>query len=180
MTTRSMAIMAAFILASLMGFHAAMSADRPIRIAFVDTGNTGRSITAEALALAAIAKEHRNVQVISRAVDLNPYNIRPEENFVILLRPRGIDTSAHIAAPFGPQDAKFSDIILTMTSKHKAWVVANFPETKDKVFTLSDYATGTEDDVLDAFGKPMAFYETVLTQLDSLVGKAIEKAAGKP
>jgi protein-tyrosine phosphatase len=157
-----------------------MPADRPTRIAFVDSGNTGRSVTAEALAAAVIGKEHANAQVISRAVDLNPYNIHPEENFVILLHGRGIDSSQHVAAQFGTQDAKFSDVILTMTGAHKAWIIAHFPEARDKVFTLGEYSSGEQQDVQDAFGKPMDFYETVLAQLDQFVGAAVAKAVAKP
>jgi len=171
---------AALALTALIGAPAAMSADRPTRIAFVDTGNTGRSVTSEALAAAVIAKAHLNAQVISRAVDLNPYNIHPEENFIILLRERGIDTSGHIAAQFGEQDAKYSDVILTMTDKHKDYIVSHFPQAQAKVFTLAEYATGTHEEVLDAFGKPMDFYKTVLAQLDQLVGAAVTKAATKP
>ncbi len=157
-----------------------MAADPPTRIAFVDTGNTGRSVAAEALAEVVIAKEHLNAQVISRAVDLNPYNIHPEANFVTLLHGRGIDIVGHVAAAFGPQDAKFSDLVLTMTDAHKAWVADHFPGTAGRVFTLGEYATGTPRDVLDAFGKPMDFYQTVLAQLDGLVGAAVAKATTKP
>ncbi len=166
------------ILSSLLGGQA-MSAERPTRLAFVDTGNTGRSVTAEALAVAIAAKEGLAVQVISRAVALNPYNIHPEENFVTLLAERGIDVKSHVAAGFGAPEAKFSDVILTMTAAHRDFILTNFPETKGHVFTLSEYATGTNSEVLDAFGKPMDFYKTVLAQLDGLIGAAVRKAAAE-
>lgn len=172
------AAVVATILSTLLGGQA-MSADRPTRLAFVDTGNTGRSVTAEALAVAIAEKEHLPVQVISRAVTLNPYNIHPEENFVTLLAERGIDVKGHVAAAFGAPEAKFSDVILTMTEAHKTFILTNFPETKDHVFTLSEYATGANSEVLDAFGKPMDFYKTVLTQLDGLIGAAVRKAAAQ-
>jgi protein-tyrosine phosphatase len=174
------ACLGGLLFAALIGISASMAADRPTRIAFVDTGNTGRSVTAEALAAADIAKGQLDAQVISRAVDLNPYNIHPEANFVTLLEQRGIAIGGHVAAQFGPQDAKFSDLILTMTDAHKSWITDRFPETRAKVFTLGEYATGTQTDVLDAFGKPMAFYRTVLAQLDDLVGAAVMKATTKP
>ncbi len=177
MTTRRNVLIAAPILAALTGIRTAMAATHPVRIAFVDTGNTGRSVVAEALAATIIAKNHLNAQVISRAVNWNPYNTRPEDNFVTLFRPRGIDLTHHVAAQFGAQEAKFSDVILTMTEAHKAWVIAQFPDTKDKVFTLAEYATGTPGEVLDAFGQPMDFYKKVLAQLDTLVGAAVLKAA---
>ena len=154
----------------------APAAERPVRVAFVDTGNTGRSVTSEALAMAAIARDGLNAQVISRAVNLNPYNIRPEENFVTLLAQRGIDIRASRATQFGPQDAAFSDLILTMTEAHKAWVAERYPAAKDKVKTLTDYVTGTHTDIADAFGKPMDFYVAILAQLDPLVVAAVEKA----
>jgi protein-tyrosine phosphatase len=45
------------------------------------------------------------------------------------------------------------------------------------VFTLAEYATGTNGDIADAFGKPVEFYQTVLDQLQPLVDAAITKAA---
>jgi protein-tyrosine phosphatase len=161
----------------LMGGFPSVHAERPVRLAFVDTGNTGRSITAEALAHGIIAKQELGVQVISRAVNFNPYNTKPETNFVSLLILRGIDISDHVAAQFDAQDAKFSDVILTMTKTHKDWVLQHFPETKGKVFTLTEYAGNPDDEVKDAFGKPLDFYQTVLAQLDPLVVDAVKKAA---
>ena len=63
-----------------------------------------------------------------------------------------------------------------MTESHKAWVVDHVPAAKDKVRTLAEYATGTPAEVLDAYGKPMAFYREVLAQLDPLVTAAMAKA----
>jgi protein-tyrosine phosphatase len=177
MTTRRIILTAAPILAALTGIRTAMAAAHPVRIAFVDTGNTGRSVAAETLAAAVIGKNHLNAQVISRAVNWNPYNTHPEDNFVTLFRQRGIDVSRHVAAQFGAQEAKFSDVILTMTEAHKTWVIGQFPDAKEKVFTLAEYATGKPGEILDAFGQPMDFYKKVLAQLDSLVGPAVMKAA---
>jgi protein-tyrosine phosphatase len=67
-----------------------------------------------------------------------------------------------------------------MTEAHKAWIVSHFPEAKDKVFTIGEYATGAPTEVLDAYGKPLDFYKTVLAQLDQLVDAAVTKATGKP
>ena len=153
-----------------------MSAEPPVRIAFVDTGNTGRSITSEALALAHAAKTGATIAVISRAVDFNPFNIKPEQNFASLLLARGIDITAHRAQALTAQDAKFADLILTMTRVHKDCVIAEFPAAKDKVKTLADYVSGAHTDIADAFGKPMDFSVAILAQLDPLVVAAVEKA----
>ncbi|MBJ7400923.1 hypothetical protein [Mycolicibacterium sp.] len=153
------------------------AAGQPVRVAFVDTGNTGRSVAAEALARNLIATTGAPVSVISRAVNLNPYNTAPEPNFVTLLGQRGVTVGHHTAVQLTQRDVSFSDLILTMTGAHKAWVLTNFPDSAGKVFTLAEYATGTDQDIADAFGQPIEFYQTVLDQLQPLVAAAITKAA---
>ena len=167
------------LLLSLGLSFAVAAADTPVRILFVDTGNTGRSVTAEALANADIAKQHLNIRVISRAVDMNPFEIHPEANVTTLMKQRGIDVSAHLAAQIDAQDVKYAAIILTMTAKHKARVLELFPTAQGRVFTLSEYATGTDTEVADAFGKPMDVYVAMVKQVDGYVDLALKKAVAK-
>jgi len=152
------------------------AAGQPVRVAFVDTGNTGRSVAAEALARNLIAATGAPVSVISRAVNLNPYNTEAEPNFVTLLGQRGVTVGEHAAVQLSQRDVSFSDLILTMTGAHKTWVLTNFPDSAGKVFTLAEYATGTDQDIADALGQPIEFYQTVLDQLQPLVDAAIIKA----
>jgi protein-tyrosine phosphatase len=154
-------------------------ADEPVKIAFVDTGNTGRSVTAEALADAAIGARHLPIAIISRAVDLDPFVTAPEANAAVLLEKRGIDVSAHRAAQLTANDVKHANLILTMTRKHKDTILAAFPEAKGKIFTLAEYATGRPSDVVDAYGKPMEVYEQVLAQIDGYLPAALDKALRK-
>lgn len=155
-------------------------AEEPTKIAFVDTGNTGRSVTAEALANAEIRKNKLHVAVISRAVDMDPYDTLPEQNAAELLRRQGIDVSLHRAVQLSANDIRHSDLILTMTAKHKNKVVEMFPEAKAKTFTISEYATGTAEDVADAWGKPMAVYEQMVKQVNRYVPLVLNKAPNKP
>ncbi|MQT11450.1 arsenate reductase/protein-tyrosine-phosphatase family protein [Segnochrobactrum spirostomi] len=148
----------------------------PVKIAFVDTGNTGRSVTAEAIADKYIAAKHLDVVVISRAVDLNPFNVTPEPNAAVLLAKDGMDVSHHTAQQVTINDVRHADLILTMTAGHRDRLVAMFPEAKGKVFVLGDYATGKPEEIEDAYGKPMAVYETMYTQVGTFTPKAIDKA----
>ena len=151
----------------------------PLRIAFVDTGNTGRSMTAAALARLWAAPHAADVQVISRALDFNPYNVTPELDFVKLLAPLGMDVSAHRATAFDASVVKFSDLILVMTAAHRDRILADFPEAKPQVFLLAEYATGEAVEVLDALGQSHAFYAEVFHQISALIPLVMEKLPKK-
>jgi protein-tyrosine phosphatase len=94
-----------------------------------------------------------------------------------LLQQRGVPVGDYTAVQLTQRDVSFFDLILTMTQAHKDWVLTNFPDSAGKVFTLAEYATGTNGDIADAFGQPVEFYQTVLDQLQPLVNAAITKAA---
>ena len=152
-------------------------AEEPRKLAFVDTGNTGRSVIAEALANAIIQKNNEKIAVISRALDVDPFDVKPEVNAAYLLAERGIDVTAHRSVQFSANDAKHADVIVTMTEKHRNRLVELFPEAKAKTFTLSEYATGKYAEVTDAWGKPLPVYVDLLKQLDVLVPAALQKLA---
>ena len=147
----------------------------PFRVAFVDTGNTGRSMTAAALAQWWATQHAAAVQVISRALDFNPYNVTPEQDFVKLLAPLGIDVSAHRAAPFDASVVKFSDLILVMTPAHRERILADYPQAQPQLFLLCEYATGEALEVLDALGQSPAFYAEVFQQISLLIPRVMER-----
>ena len=148
----------------------------PVKLAFVDTGNTGRSVTAEALANVEIAHAHLPIAVISRAVDQDPYETAPEANVVSLLSARGIDVSAHRAVQLSASDVRHSDVSLTLTAAHKEKVIAMFPDAKGKTFTLAEYAGGGSD-VADAVGKPIAAYQVMVKQVETYLAPTLARAA---
>lgn len=155
---------------------AAASAAGPVKLLFVDTGNTGRSISAETIARIHAAATGRRVLVISRGVDADPFERQVEMNAQILWLERGIDLSQHRAEQITPQDVKRATLILCLTAKHAARVVESYPEAKDKVFVLSEYAVGRAEDIEDPYGKPIEAYRTMLADLDRLVPAAVDRA----
>lgn len=172
-------LVVAALVVCMLPFADPARAAEPVKIAFVDTGNTGRSVTAEALASAMIGDEHLPVAVISRAVDLDPFSIQPEANAAALLMEHGIDVSTHRAAQLDAQDIRHADLILTMTAKHRDRVVAQFPDAAAKTFTIADYATGKPADVVDAYGKPMDVYQQVFEQISQYIPLVLEKSVRK-
>jgi len=164
----------AIILMTLIPFDA--HADRPTQIAFVDTGNTGRSVTATALAEALIRRGNLPIAVIGRAVDMNPFFVAPEANAAALLLKQGIDVSGYRAEQLTVNDVRHADLIITMTAKHRDAIIALYPEAQAKTHTIAEYATGQTDDVVDAYGKPMAVYEQVFAQISAYLPAVLQKS----
>nr|WP_259393864.1 hypothetical protein [[Pantoea] beijingensis] len=75
-------------------------------ITFVCRGNTGRSPMAEALSSDLIKKEHLNLKVQSRGLNVVPKEISPEEGTVAVLKERGINISNHKATQLTEDDIK--------------------------------------------------------------------------
>jgi len=154
---------------------AAIAAE-PVKLAFVCTGNTGRSVTMEALANEQITAQKLPIVVISRGVDVDPFEISAEANVQTLLSERGLDVSTHRSVQLSDNDMRHADVVLTATENHKQRIIGAFPYAKNKTFTLAEYATGTHQDVIDAWGKPMLDYQAMVKQVDSYIQPALQKA----
>lgn len=152
-------------------------AAEPLKIAFVDTGNTGRSLMAETLAPALAKGLPRPVVFISRGLDVDPFDEAPEVNARQLMTNRGFDVAQHRAQQLTARELAHADLVLTMTQGHVDKIRATYPEVKVPVVPLALYATGVAEPIPDAWGKPMEAYISVINQLDRLLPLAIARAA---
>jgi protein-tyrosine phosphatase len=117
-------------------------------ILFVCTGNTCRSSMAEAMLKDMTDDSEFNIY--SRGVaavdgtDASKQAIRVMDSM-------GIDMRSHKAKSLTRKDVEKADIILTMTNNHKSLVLNLYPETKNKLYTLKEYANKDIDinDILD-------------------------------
>ena len=154
-------------------------ADRPTQIAFVDTGNTGRSVAAEAIAEALIARDKLPVAVIGRAVDMNPFFVKPEANMALLLGKQGMDVSAHRAVQLTVNDVRHADLIITMTAKHRDTIVAQYRKRRPRCSPWRSMGPGRDTEIVDAYGKDMTVYEQVFGQINVLMPLVLSKALNK-
>lgn len=87
---------------------------------------------------------------------------------IIAMDMEGVDIRGHIAQRFSPDDVTTDTVILTMTTGHKDYLLAYYPELKGQVTTLLDYV-GLSGQVNDPFGASQDDYN----QCAILIKKAV-------
>ncbi|MBP9725988.1 MAG: hypothetical protein KBD83_00775 [Gammaproteobacteria bacterium] len=137
------------------------------RILFVCGGNTGRSPMAESLANEFFDFSTYGYEAFSRGVNVNPNEIMPEKNAVIVMHQwdNASNIDMHRAQSITISDIDSASIVLTMTAAQKERLLALDPHAANKIFMLSQCANGTLQDVSDMYGHDLAFYQETGKQI---------------
>lgn len=157
-------------------------------ILLVCTGNICRSSMAEGLLKAMVEADPLLSQyyTVSSAGTSAWDGDRASDHSVNVLKDKyGIDIRGHRARMLDSQMAENAFLILTMTRSHKDWIVSRFPEARQKVFTLKEYAYGRsvdkaggtagDTDIGDPFGMPYKYYESCAKDISEALLKLLEK-----
>ncbi len=154
-------------------------------ILFVCTGNTCRSIMAEAILKDNIKNSNipdESFTVWSAGIYAQPGEPASFNSREVLMDKWGIDIGGHRARLLKEEDVKKADLILTMTASHKSTVIAIFPQVHDKTYTLREYAEdicGKKDektiDVSDPYGEGIQVYEACAQEIRDLVDSIYNK-----
>ncbi len=86
----------------------------------------------------------------------------------------GVDLSDHISTPVNKLIAGVSDYIFTMEEHHKNEIIRRYPELKDRVYLLKEFAINRkldEPDVADPIGQPDEVYLQAAAEIKGLVEK---------
>jgi len=147
-------------------------------ILFVCSGNTCRSVMAEAL-----LRHHWQLQggnptlkIGSAGLAANPGE-RAAAYVQKLLEERGIHTDVHSATLLDSALVEKAGLILAMTARHRETLLARFPEASGKVNLLKEYAgvAGESLDIDDPFGGSLEKYRRIMDEIQESVMKTMDK-----
>lgn len=150
-------------------------------VLFVCSGNTCRSPMAEGL-LRKIAEERGlggedGIMVMSAG--LAAWEGDPaSEHARTVAAEEGFDLGAHRARRLVPEMVREADLVLAMTERHKAAIVALVPEARDKVFTLKEFAQqGAEGglDVGDPYGGSVEVYRRTMAEIKEALTRGFDR-----
>lgn len=157
------------------------------RILVACTGNTCRSPLASILLEEAFRRKGLAEQVVVDSAGISAARGQPiSDGAKQSLDKRGLEAAAkrHRSKPVEHRDLSLVDLILVMTRQHKLALLADAPETLDKVYTLREYVmldrpVDEEEalDIADPFGTSSAAYEKVAAELETLCEEIAERIA---
>jgi protein-tyrosine phosphatase len=85
-----------------------------------------------------------------------------------------VDISSREAVQLTKEMLDNSDLVLTMTFYMKDMLISNFPNMKNKIYSLNEYA-GIKGDIADPFGGDIAIYNETFKQLKNNIELLIVK-----
>ncbi len=145
---------------------------------FICTGNICRSAMAEGMMKKKIKENNIKAQVFSCGIYAQTGE-EPTNHAVEVMKQYNVDITAHRATNIRDSKIKEMDVILCATNSHKQNVKYLYPELKEKIYTMKEYAglakNGKDLDIQDPWGYDRNVYQHCAEEIQESLEKIIEK-----
>lgn len=145
-----------------------------MKIMFICTGNTCRSAMAEAILRKKVQERNIDVEVCSAGIYAENGD-EPTDVAIEVMENKGIDMKGHKATNIKNSKIVEMDLILCATNSQKLQVMTLYPELKEKIYTIKEYAYGENGDIQDPWGNSLRVYGNCAKELEESIDKIIEK-----
>ncbi len=157
-----------------------------MKLLFVCTGNTCRSVMAEALTSKLIKDLNLEGpwEVLSAGLGAFP-GAPASAGALSVLAKEGIDLSLHQAKQLTEKMIHEADLVLTMTTPQRDYLWELLPESREKIHLLKEFArgevagVGETDDISDPFGQEEVIYRECADQLVEAIEQVLKGLAKK-
>ena len=152
-----------------------------MKIMFICTGNICRSAMAEGLLKKQSKEAGLNIEVCSCGIYAEEGSLATY-SAIEAAKEYSVDITYHKATHIRNSNITQMDVILCATNGHKQMVIQMYPNLKDKIYTMKEYAYGEKLqnlDISDPWGYDMETYRRCASQINDITEKIVQKLLTK-
>ena len=101
----------------------------------------------------------------------------PTHEGIEVMKEYDVDLSKHRATNIRNSNIKDMDVILCATTSHKNSVISMYPELKDKIYTMKEYAGYDKNDmdIKDPWGYGIEVYKKCAKEIEECINEYIRR-----